>query len=51
MLRKFWNFLFKCCEHKWEVVDKGNILNDGEIVGKYYHLQCSKCGDIKERRF
>jgi len=43
------------CSHKWEIIDKYSRVKynfQGEITsttGFLYILQCSECGDIKEK--
>jgi len=54
MLGKFWNiFIGSFCMHKWEIIDKGKLRQNGVDdlpTGIIFFLQCSKCGDIKSRR-
>lgn len=35
------------CFHKWKVVMQGKLIEKSKMVGYYYNLQCTKCGDIK----
>ena len=38
------------CEHKWVVLQSGAIGNPyGQTVGRFFDLQCEKCGDIKRK--
>jgi len=43
----------KDCEHKWKVIKKFRLesknLMGKENIDTCYHLQCSKCGDLKSR--
>lgn len=35
------------CDHKFKVIERGDISSYGNIVGRTYHLQCTKCGIVK----
>lgn len=37
------------CDHKWKILAKGAITNQGVKCGSYYDLQCEKCGNVKAR--
>jgi hypothetical protein len=40
------------CEHKWEVIEKVQIVNENDDrIGDTFYLQCQKCGDVTEKRF
>lgn len=41
------------CEHKWKII-KQKIVKNKNLLGiesedTLYHLQCTKCGDLKSR--
>lgn len=36
------------CNHKWEIISKGDIIdNHNDVTGTYYHLQCGKLKNFK----
>jgi hypothetical protein len=39
--------------HTWEVYKKGSLFGKSKEIpkGHYFYLKCTKCGDIKEKRF
>lgn len=43
------------CFHKWKIIGQKKFLDISPIFGKdghpctSYHLQCEKCGDLKEK--
>jgi hypothetical protein len=38
------------CAHKWVVLLHGEIGDSyGRTIGRYFDLQCEKCGDIKRK--
>ena len=38
------------CRHEWETVSTGRMINsNGDAIGDYYNLRCTKCGDIKRK--
>jgi hypothetical protein len=48
MLKKIFDLLFHSCRHKWEIHHRGNLIGEDEtIVGIFYHLKCTKCGEMK----
>ena len=51
MLKKIFDYLFYSCRHTWEIHHSGNIVNNKDIaIGAFYHLKCSKCGEMKFKR-
>ena len=51
MLKKIFDYLFYSCRHTYEIHHSGNIVNNKDItIGAFYHLKCSKCGEIKFKR-
>lgn len=39
-------------QHKWKVLHWSNILDiDGTKIGENYQLQCSECGELKQKKF
>ena len=54
MILRFWRMLFGGCEHKWKIIDTRTVtmVDDWEdVTDRFtrYHLQCEKCGDVKEK--
>lgn len=51
------NFLYyifigkRLCNHKWKVIAKGRVEDayTERMIGKWYDLQCEKCGNIKRK--
>lgn len=41
---------FSRCEHKWKTLDYAEITSDGVRVGRKYYLECTKCGEVKQKR-
>ena len=51
MLKKIFDYLFYSCRHTWEIYHCGNIVNNNDIViGTFYNLRCSKCGEKKKKK-
>lgn len=55
MLGWIWRMLvgrFSTCEHHWEVLKQLVIENNkNDSIGVEYHMKCSKCGEIKSKKF
>ena len=57
MLGWLWKFLvgsFYTCGHHWEIEDLINVWAYSDSVkpcGTRYILKCTKCGDMKQRKF
>lgn len=48
MLGIVWRFLFGGCDHKWVIIDQGNIVDEeSNTIGRYYNSRCEKCGKIR----
>ena len=51
MLKKIFDYLFYSCRHTWEIHHSGTIVNNKDIaIGTFYHLKCSKCGEMKFKK-
>ncbi len=51
MLKKIFDYLFYSCRHTWEIHHSGKIVNNKDIaIGTFYHLRCSKCGEMKFKK-
>jgi hypothetical protein len=51
MLKKIFDYLFYSCRHKWEIHHSGDIVNEqGIVFGNFYHLKCSKCGEMSFKK-
>jgi hypothetical protein len=43
--------LVKGCKHNWKIIaDVSLVDGDRNPIGRKYHLQCTKCGDVKKKR-
>ncbi len=55
MLARLWYWLFYACQHEWKIIDSATLHHDGSFnsmpVGKRFTLQCTKCGNIKSKKF
>lgn len=55
MFARIWYWLFHACQHEWKIIEAATIHCDGAFssmpVGKRYTLQCTKCGNIKSKKF
>jgi hypothetical protein len=41
---------FHVCEHQWEILDSGSIVESRNIkIGVFYNLRCKKCGELTVR--
>jgi len=33
--------------HEWEILGKGNLMQEGRVYGCYFHQKCKHCGKLK----
>jgi formylmethanofuran dehydrogenase subunit E len=48
MIKRLFDYLFYSCRHKWEIHHSGELVDEQNLTtGIFYHLRCSKCGEMK----
>lgn len=51
MLRWLWDRIVgSLCRHKFRLIEHATVTDEsGRKIGKFYHMQCEKCGDVVKR--
>ncbi len=51
MIKLIWWLIIGGCRHTWVNILDGFIVHEGDNRGRYYHMRCSKCGNMKHKKF
>lgn len=38
------------CNHKWTLIEKGNVKNNGKIIGFYKAYECEHCLKMRKEQ-